>query len=763
MYLKMMKKAGAAVLSAALALNGVAASAVTNFTAVAADSIKVEFEDTTLSSTIETEADSSASGGSVAYMKGDGSIEAEFEVSEAGMYDITIYAHGVGGSKQQDLYINGVSQGSLSIPESDSFEPISTSIKLSAGKNTLSIRASWGWSKFDYFTVASTVLPDITASQTSPCDPKATPEAKALMNYLSSVYGSHIISGQQEIYMYGHGGNFEQEFTYLQDTTGKLPAIRGFDFLNEANILGYGTEDGTTDRIIKWVTNNPYVDAPGIATASWHLTVPKNFANYKVGDNVSYNDATYSCSWDDAKTKNTATDFNTANVIVEGTKENEYYMAALEELASYLTRLQDANVPLIFRPLHEAEGGGGETGSWFWWGAAGSDVYKQIWRLTYDTLTEKYGIHNLIWEWNSYNYDTSMNWYPGDEYVDIVGYDKYNCVKYLAENNWQASYEHDDSAIAPTFYGILEKTNGAKMIAMAENDCFSTVGNLTGDKAGWLYFCTWYDGGGQTDFLSDPLFNTKEDTIEMYNSEYCLTLDEMPADLYSYEEDPNATTTTKVTTTTTTTTKDPNVTTTTTAYKFAIQKQTVAMEEGEKDTIVIKLSGAAGASIGGGIGFQVDDPENNNWKNIKWSGNADSDGNLEVTVDVSEIPAEDTSAEVQVWWSNTWDASAEKSIDQPYEIVSCTVNMKGESKVLYGDATGDGQVLMNDVVLMMQAIANKDKYGVGGDDENALKEENLVNADCCNPGDGLTVKDAQAVQKLLLDLIEALPEVTTAE
>ena len=89
--------------------------------------------------------------------------------------------------------------------------------------------------------------------------------------------------------------------------------------------------------------------------------------------------------------------------------------------------------------------------------------------------------------------------------------------------------------------------------------------------------------------------------------------------------------------------------------------------------------------------------------------------------------------------------------------------MKGESKVLYGDATGDGQVLMNDVVLMMQAIANKDKYGVGGDDENALKEENLVNADCCNPGDGLTVKDAQAVQKLLLDLIEALPEVTTAE
>ena len=53
-------------------------------------------------------------------------------------------------------------------------------------------------------------------------------------------------------------------------------------------------------------------------------------------------------------------------------------MACLKELSKYLLKIQDANVPLIFRPLHEAEGGGGETGSWFWWGAAGSDVYKGI-------------------------------------------------------------------------------------------------------------------------------------------------------------------------------------------------------------------------------------------------------------------------------------------------------------------------------------------------------------------------------------------------
>ena len=89
-------------------------------------------------------------------------------------------------------------------------------------------------------------------------------------------------------------------------------------------------------------------------------------------------------------------------------------MLCLKGLAAELTKLQDANVPLIFRPLHEAEGSGGENGSWFWWGKEGSAVYKQLWVLTYQTLTEEYGLHNLIWEWNSYNYATSENWYPGD-------------------------------------------------------------------------------------------------------------------------------------------------------------------------------------------------------------------------------------------------------------------------------------------------------------------------------------------------------------
>lgn len=225
--------------------------------------------------------------------------------------------------------------------------------------------------------------------------------------------------------------------------------------------------------------------------------------------------------------------------------------------------------PLIFRPLHEAEGSGGETGSWFWWGSAGSEVYKEIWKLTYKTLTEDYCIHNIIWEWNSYNYENSANWYPGDDYVDIIGYDKYNCTVYLEENNWQPSLVHNDSAISSTFYGIMQKYGSAKMVSMAENDSFSTVDNLMSEKAGWLYFCTWYDGDQESNhFLTNPLFNTKEDTIAMYQSDYCITLDELPADLYT--KNGEVTRTTAATTTTTTTTADPSVTTTTTTIRLYI-------------------------------------------------------------------------------------------------------------------------------------------------------------------------------------------------
>ncbi|MBR3759685.1 MAG: dockerin type I repeat-containing protein [Ruminococcus sp.] len=78
--------------------------------------------------------------------------------------------------------------------------------------------------------------------------------------------------------------------------------------------------------------------------------------------------------------------------------------------------------------------------------------------------------------------------------------------------------------------------------------------------------------------------------------------------------------------------------------------------------------------------------------------------------------------------------------------------------VKYGDANADGNIALSDAIMIMQVIGNPDSYGMGGSDPSAITENGFNNADCCNPGDGLTNLDALAIQKYLLKLIPELPE-----
>ena len=738
---KIFKKAGSAVMSAALLLN----TALYSTAAVTAadEPIKFEFENAEITGTISVEKDSNASGGSVLKMTEDGTITVKLTVEEGGPYKLTFYAFGIGTDKQQNLSVNGSSQGAIGIPQGTEYQPVElTAIPLKAGENTIVIEKSWGWSQFDYLTAEPMSGAKIEAKQTTPCDQLATVETQSLMAYLADNYGKHIISGQQEIYSGGPHG-LETEFEYLKDTTGHYPAIRGFDYGNFCCPL-YGSDDGSTDRVIDWVKNKG-----GIATASYHLNVPKDFASYTIGTKMDWAQSTYTAK---------DTDFSPSKAATAGTKENEYYLSTLKTLAKEFNKLEAEGIPVIWRPLHEAEGGGGENGSWFWWGREGSAAYKKLWQYTYNTLTNDLNCHNLIWEWNSYNFATSKDWYPGDNYVDIIGYDKYSCTDW---STGSARYYHNDSPFSSTFYGIMEKYDSAKMISLAENDSFSTPDKLQEEKAGWLYFCTWYDGGSDNNnFLSNPTFNTKEDTIAMYQSDYCITLDELPATLYKKEgvtpPDPSKTTTS---TTTATTTADPNATTTTTAYKFAIQKKTVTIPEkpalavGKQMNITI--TGAPNASIGGAIGFGTTADD---WQNIEWKGNADKDGKLTVYVDLKEMPDTFKTCEVQVWWSNVWNAATEKAIDQPYTIDSCEVKylMGGALEAVWGDANCDNTVDMSDVVLIMQALANPNKYGLEGTEKTHITEIGWNWADVDLSSKGVTANDALRIQEYLLKKIDTL-------
>ncbi|WP_295080197.1 dockerin type I repeat-containing protein [Ruminococcus sp.] len=86
------------------------------------------------------------------------------------------------------------------------------------------------------------------------------------------------------------------------------------------------------------------------------------------------------------------------------------------------------------------------------------------------------------------------------------------------------------------------------------------------------------------------------------------------------------------------------------------------------------------------------------------------------------------------------------------------INEKEYSEAInYGDSNCDGTVDLADAVLIMQALANPDKYGLNGSSELCITAKGLNNADVDSTVKGLTSNDALCIQKYLLGIITALP------
>lgn len=421
------------------------------------------------------------------------STSVNVEIDQAGLYELVVrYAQPYDKNKKvQYLNVNDSNQGEVSFTYTLSWKEISAGVvKLNAGTNNIEFEAYWGYTYFDYLIVkpADESITNLKVDKTL-VNHNATNEAKSLMSYLVDVYGKHILSGQQELCGSHNYEGAEAEFTYIKEKTGEMPAVRGFDFMNYRG-NGLGWDDLCAERVIEW-----YNEKGGIPTVCWHWFSP--------GDIGGSGDASF-------YTEHTT--FSISKALTPGTVENAALLADIDFMAGKLKQVQDAGVPVLFRPVHEAEGG------WFWWGAEGPEPCVELYRLLYDKFTNEYGLNNLIWVWTSYTFETSPAWYPGEDVVDIVGYDKYNAKDGLPNG----------SAISSTFFSLVKLTGGKKMVTMSENDTIPRVSNLTNEMAGWLYFCPWYGW-----WLTGEQNNPVDWLIEMYQSEYCITLDELP-DLKTY-------------------------------------------------------------------------------------------------------------------------------------------------------------------------------------------------------------------------------------
>ena len=162
------------------------------------------------------------------------------------------------------------------------------------------------------------------------------------------------------------------------------------------------------------------------------------------------------------------TEFDAANATVEGTWENKVFTEDLKNAAAYLKLLRDADIPVLWRPFHEAAGG------WFWWGKDAAS-FKSLWIAMFNYFKTE-GLDNLIWVWTTEGNDS--DWYPGDQYVDIVGRDIYN----------------KETADCVSEYTSIAGNYGNKIVSLSECGTVGLISEQWASGARWSWFMPWYDG-----------------------------------------------------------------------------------------------------------------------------------------------------------------------------------------------------------------------------------------------------------------------------
>ncbi|MDR1734047.1 MAG: glycoside hydrolase family 26 protein [Oscillospiraceae bacterium] len=341
-------------------------------------------------------------------------------------------------------------------------------------------------------------------------DPEAIPEAKALMQKLKSLYGEYTLSGQYvspwEDYtqpeFYNAAGDLDvrltKEIDALTHVNGnKLPAILGVDFTG----CEYPTQwnDAMTQCALQ------YAAMGGIITACWHWVAPKDVSSPRE-------------SWSRWEGSMNTKDVNFSLKDALADRNSEAYQWILDSIrnvAAQLQRLEDANIPVLWRPMHEASGG------WFWWGAD-REAYLELWDLLQSKLVGEYGLHNLIWVWNA----QSPDWYVGDDKCDILADDPYPIGNLL----WLYPL---DPARATRFKYTMQNAP-QKMVILSENDTLPDIDLMYAQNVCWPTFLTW---NGDRLLALDPdnppygmlraignTYNTPADLYAAYNHPKVLNL-----------------------------------------------------------------------------------------------------------------------------------------------------------------------------------------------------------------------------------------------
>ena len=319
-----------------------------------------------------------------------------------------------------------------------------------------------------------------------PVTPDAAPEAVELLNFIYRISGRHTLSGQ-----HNSPADKDRQTVQASRAWGKTPAIFGKDwgFAKPGDSDSAFVRNDTVEVIKEHYKNGSLV------VMCWHEVPPTAdepvaFRGRRGGGPVT-NLNTVQGHLTEAQYK---------DLLTPGTALHRHWCDQVDAIVPYLKQLQEAHVPLLWRPFHEM------NGQWFWWGGRGKKftapgIYKMkaaermslmaagdystaaLYKMMFDRLVNHHKIKNLIWVWNVDRPEgTTLKFkqcWPGPQYVDVLSLDCYRTFK-------------------QSYYDDLLKLANGKPVALAEvGDSLSL--DVLKAQPRWAWWMEWAGMGVRGD------------------------------------------------------------------------------------------------------------------------------------------------------------------------------------------------------------------------------------------------------------------------
>lgn len=255
-----------------------------------------------------------------------------------------------------------------------------------------------------------TSSPSETGNSPKPVTSNASPEAIALLEFLYSISGKYTLTGQ-----HNYPNIKDRNSRFAAEYIGKTPTVFSTDW-------GFA-RDGDTDSylarpdIVEECKQQHQLGS--IITICWHAVPPT------ADEPITFRGLPGAKPESLASVQGQLLDQQFKDVLTPGTELYNRWCAQVDTIASYLKKLQDAHVPILWRPYHEM------NGDWFWWGGRrGEYSTKALYLQLFDRFVNYHKLNNLIWVWSV---DRPLrpgmmfqDYYPGNEYLDVLALDVYS-------------------------------------------------------------------------------------------------------------------------------------------------------------------------------------------------------------------------------------------------------------------------------------------------------------------------------------------------